>query len=276
MGWPRWLATLVAFAVLSVLGAALVTRFLHGALVSTTTNLQSLRIITWNIGKIYLSPESRAADRDLGHVAQVIAEVEPQIVALQEIRDSAQLSRLLAALGSGWSGRVPSDQYDRRAALLTQLPARFIEFKTSTGRTAQGAEVQLPGGSIATVTAVHLDAFDEVRRARQIEEVLASVERLANDEVILLGDFNFDPAAVARNSADHRLYSYITRDLVDAGRHAGGTSLSAHRLDYVFYRSSRVHWTRAEVLRERRINIMDHDPLVVEMALKAYEARRAK
>ena len=47
----------------------------------------------------------------------------------------------------------------------------------------------------------------------------------------------------------------------------GPTTLVSRRLDYVFYRSARVRRVTSRVLTRQRINIMDHDPLVVEFSL---------
>jgi endonuclease/exonuclease/phosphatase family metal-dependent hydrolase len=259
---------------LTVVGIFLIDRHVYGVLLMHGGHHQSLRILTWNIGKIYLPLDSRAADKDLAHVASVIKEAGAQIVALQELRDPQQLGRLLAALGSRWRGRLPEDAYDRRAALLTRLPARFIGLETSTGRTAQGAELTLPDGDKLLVASVHLDAFDPERRIRQAEEIWSHVEHLGADQVILAGDFNFDADIVEHSSADRRLYLLLSRYFVDAGKGRGGTTLTSRRLDYVFYRCKRVEWVSARVLRDRRINIMDHDPLLAELSLRRQTPKR--
>ena len=51
------------------------------------------------------------------------------------------------------------------------------------------------------------------------------------------------------------------------------SSVISRRLDYAFYRSPRVENVEAEVLRDRRINIMDHDPLVVELKFSKLRRR---
>ena len=264
-----WWAAVALCAALTLIGVHLANRYLHGVLVGSSDAVHSLRLLTWNIGKIYLPVDSRAADRDLDHVARVIREIDPHVVALQELKGPRQLGRLLAALGPRWRGRIPEDAYDRRPALLTRLPARFIEFKTSTGRAAQGAEVTLSDSARVTVTSLHLDAFDPERRIRQAEEIVASARRLGLDEIFLAGDFNFDPAEVMRDSADHYLYLFLTAELIDAAKDQGGTTLVSRRLDYVFYGSDRIERVRSEVLIGRRINIMDHDPLLVEFDRRA-------
>ncbi|MCA9663996.1 MAG: endonuclease/exonuclease/phosphatase family protein [Myxococcales bacterium] len=270
-GVLRWIASLVGISALLVLATHLLGAYLHEPLTREHAAVQTLRILTWNIGKIYLPLESRASDRDLGHVARVIRKSRAQVVALQEMRDPRQLGRLVAQLGSAWRGRIPEDRYDRRAALLTTLPVRFVELPTSTGRTAQGAELTLTvdGQPLrVTLVSLHLDAFDAERRTRQAEEILSSARRLQNAQLVVAGDFNFDPAGLSPDSSDQRLYTFLTRSMVDAGRSSGATTLVARRLDYVFYSRQHVARADARVLRGQRINLMDHDPLIVELSLE--------
>jgi len=262
------MASLVLSTTLAVGLTYLINRYVVGAGVSTDSQQRTLRILTWNIGKLYLKWDSRAADRDLEHVAQVIRELKPHVVALQELRGPTQLGRLATLMGPGWRAKVPEDAYDRRAGLLVRLPARFVNLPTSTGRVAQGGVVTLSGGLSVVVASVHLDAFDADRRLLQAEEILAGTQRLTLPDIVLAGDFNFDAATATGDSTDHRLYHFLTRQMVDAAEGAGATTMISRRLDYVFFRSRRVTGVNARVLRDRRINIMDHDPLLVELRLR--------
>lgn len=269
---PRWLASLVVVTAVAVLGTYLINRHLGDPLSGQTPH--SLRILTWNLGKVYQAKwDSRASDDDLDHVAEVIRAVNPHVVALQELHGPRQLGRLAALLGRGWRAKVSEDAYDRRAGLLVRLEARFVSLPTSSGRIAQGAVITAPGGGVFSVASVHLDAFDADRRLLQAEEVLAGLRRLVPTDLLLVGDFNFDPAVVAQDSVDHQLYHFLTRELSDAGRSAGATSVISQRLDYVFYRSARVQRSSAEVLRGKRIGIMDHDPLLVELHLAPFKPK---
>jgi endonuclease/exonuclease/phosphatase family metal-dependent hydrolase len=262
------MALLVAITALAVSATYLLNRYVVGAGLDPDRQQRSLRILTWNIGKLYLKWDSRASDRDLGHVARVIQEVEPHVVALQELRGPTQLGRLATLLGPGWRAKVPEDQYDRRAGLLLRLPARFVNLPTSTGRTAQGASVTLRGGLQLAVASLHLDAFDARRRLTQAEEILAGAKRVAGGDMVLAGDFNFDAATVSQDSIDQRIYRFLTRELVDAAEGAGATTVISRRLDYVFFRCAQVTGVSSRVIRDRRINIMDHDPLLVELKLR--------
>ncbi len=253
---------------LTVSGIYIIDRYL-GVHMAFEKLPQTLRIMTWNIGKIYLKWDSRASDKDLDYVAQVIREVNPQIVALQELKNAKQIGKLATMLGPKWRAKIPVDEYDRRAGLLTPLPVEFVNLPTSSGRIAPGGIVTLGGGLKIAVASVHLDAFDENRRLEQAEEIMAGIMRLSEQKNILLaGDFNFDVATVAQNSSDHQLYRFLTRELIDAAPYSGATTLISRRLDYVFYRCQKVSMIKSRVLRDKRINIMDHDPLVVELIFK--------
>jgi len=262
----KWLAVIVLLSAATVAAIHALNSHLHHTYVDYGGPQKSLRVMSWNIGRVYLRWESRASDGDLAYVARVISQVNPHVVALQEIRDAKQLSRLVAMLGRNWRGRVPQDSYDRRAALLVRLSASFVQLPTSTGRTAQAALVKLPAGREILVASIHLDAFDPKRRMLQAEEIVAGLERRAREDIFLAGDFNFDVASTA-SSPDQGLYQFLTGSFVDAGKSAGATTLNARRLDYLFFRSPRLAPRRARVLRNRRVDSLDHHPLVIEFEL---------
>ncbi len=164
----------LCIAAILLMGAHLIHHYLGGTVVDPRER-HVLRVLTWNIGKLYLPWESRASDRDLSHVAAVIQELRPNVVALQELRGPEQLGRLVTLLGPRWVAKVPKDAYDRRAGLLTQLPAAFVDLPTASGRTAQAARLVLTTRVVISVASLHLDAFDEQRRQQQAEEMLATL-----------------------------------------------------------------------------------------------------
>ncbi|MBW2736944.1 MAG: hypothetical protein JRH20_31565, partial [Deltaproteobacteria bacterium] len=172
------IAISLAICLFAVVGAYVFNRFVHQTFVTHNAPKQSMRLFTWNVGKIYLPWESRASNRDVEHIARVIRRINPHVVALQEIRNREQLGRLLVKLGPGWRGRLAEDNYDRRAALLSRLRTRFFELPTTSGRIAQAGEVTLPAqkGTLFVVS-LHLDAFDAGRRLAQAEEMLARLQR---------------------------------------------------------------------------------------------------
>lgn len=263
------LAWVLTLTTLTVVGVMLLNHFVHRQFVTDSAPRHSLRLLTWNVGKIYLPWESRASNRDLRHIARVLRELHPHVVALQELRDREQLGRLLAELGRGWRGAIPADSYDRRAALLLRIHGRFFELPTTSGRIAQGAQLRLPDGRRVNVVSLHLDAFSAPRRLEQAQEISEGLGRRKADVDLLLGDFNLDPEAVKTRSADQQLQQWLTTNYVDAGKEAGTTTIFSRRLDYVFYRGKSVASSKARALRGQRINTMDHDPLLVDLAFSA-------
>src|SRR5215813_3030376 len=62
------------------------------------TGVHSLRLLTWNIGYAELEDDTRAHDKDLVAVAEVILREDPDAVALQELTGNSQLNILLTQL----------------------------------------------------------------------------------------------------------------------------------------------------------------------------------
>src|SRR6187397_106684 len=63
-----------------------------------------LRLLTWNIGYAELEDDTRAHDKDLPAVAEVIQRESPDAVALQELTGKAQLNTLLKLLNGQYRG----------------------------------------------------------------------------------------------------------------------------------------------------------------------------
>src|SRR5258705_12716012 len=66
----------------------------------------SLRLLTWNIGYAELEDDTRAHDKDLPAVAELILSQDPDAVALQELTGNAQLNILLGLLKGRYRGAV--------------------------------------------------------------------------------------------------------------------------------------------------------------------------
>jgi endonuclease/exonuclease/phosphatase family metal-dependent hydrolase len=256
-----------------------------------------LGILTWNVGKIHLafsqpSADSRASDDDLAHIAHVIGETRPDVVALQELTGRAQLDRLRALLGENYEGHVPETEVnDRRVAILVRRPASpavvggasvqarasgdalvFRTVTTSTGRSAEAVSLPVGGDLRALVASVQLDAFSHDQRRTQAEEIVDWANRQPEPELFLCGDFNFDYDFLEGQGAEHSdltLYRFLTRSFEDLGRGAGGTTILARRTDYIFARTSGVYRRDMQILTGRRINLMDHEPV-----LGRFEIRR--
>ncbi|HJZ87601.1 MAG TPA: endonuclease/exonuclease/phosphatase family protein [Polyangia bacterium] len=236
-----------------------------------TPEASRLRVLTWNVGKIYLGGrhDSRAADADLARIASVIREAGPDLVALQELRDRGQLEHLLGLLGGAYVGSVPDEEInDRRvAALVRQQPdVAFSQIVTSTGRAAEVARIMLGARSL-TFVSLHLDAFDPALRATQAEEILDWAQRAEDRDLIIAGDFNFDADFLSATEPEHpdvRIYRLLTAHFQDvAGGGSGATTIVDRRLDYLFVRG-RLRRRAVHVVEGRNMHLMDHMPVVAD------------
>src|SRR5215211_249945 len=86
-----------------------------------SANNVSLRLLTWNIGYAELEDDTRAHDKDLPAVADVIRRENPDAVALQELTGKAQLNTLLKLLNGAYRGAVAQQgRGDRFEAVLVK------------------------------------------------------------------------------------------------------------------------------------------------------------
>src|SRR5678816_3623701 len=96
--------------------------------VSTGKAAHLLRLLTWNIGYAELEDDTRAHDKDLPAIAEVILREDADAVALQELSGNAQLKTLLGLLQGKYRGAVAQQgRGDRFEAMLVKnAGARFI------------------------------------------------------------------------------------------------------------------------------------------------------
>src|ERR1044072_9181206 len=91
-------------------------------------SVHSLRLLTWNIGYAELEDDTRAHDKDLPAVAEVILREDADAVALQELTGNAQLKTVLGLLQGKYRGAVAqqgrSDRFE--AVLVKDTGAKFI------------------------------------------------------------------------------------------------------------------------------------------------------
>src|SRR6478672_4095320 len=88
---------------------------------SSADVVHSLRLLTWNIGYAELEDDTRAHDKDLPAVAELILRQDADAVALQELTGNAQLNRLLGLLKGKYRGAVAQQgKGDRFEAVLVK------------------------------------------------------------------------------------------------------------------------------------------------------------
>jgi endonuclease/exonuclease/phosphatase family metal-dependent hydrolase len=242
---------------------------------SSSNALNSLRLLTWNIGYAELEDDTRAHDKDLPAVAEVILSQDPDAVALQELTGKAQLNTLLRLLHGKYRGSVAQQgKGDRFEALIvkaagatfTPVPVGARYALAASFRSRQDAREVL-------LLSAHADAFNAARRRTYTEALIDwAQDRAQSSEVFIAGDFNFELKATNETNIytdnlkhDSESYSYILRYFRDLGRPAGDTAINDRRIDYIFGPLKVDHVGRVEVLRNAAVGRMDHWPLLVEV-----------
>jgi len=244
---------------------------------SSAEDIHSLRLLTWNIGYAELEDDTRAHDKDLPAVAEVILRQEPDAVALQELTGNAQLKMLLGLLNGKYRGAVAQQGNGDRfeAVLVKDIEAKFIPIAAG-GRFALGASFQ-PGSDKHEILllSAHADAFNAAQRRIYTEALIDWAQsRAQSSEVFIAGDFNFELKAANQTNLytdnvkhDSESYSHILRYFRDLGRAAGDTAINDRRIDYIFGPAKLKQTGRVEVLRDAAVGRMDHWPLLVEVEL---------
>ena len=239
--------------------------------------VHSLRLLTWNIGYAELEDDTRAHDKDLPAVAEVIQRQDPDAVALQELTGTAQLNKLLDLLHGKYRGAVAQQGKGDRfeAVLVKDASAKFIPV-TVGSRYALGSSFQ-PREETQQVLLVsaHADAFNAAQRRTYTEALIDWTQtRSQSSDVFIAGDFNFELKATNETNLytdnlkhDSESYNLILRHFRDLGRAAGDTAINDRRIDYIFGPQSLKQVGRVQVLRDAAVGRMDHWPLLVEVGL---------
>lgn len=244
---------------------------------SSATSAYSLRLLTWNIGYAELEDDTRAHDKDLPAVADVILRQDADAVALQELTGKAQLNVLLGLLQGKYRGAVAQQgRGDRFEAILVKdSSATFIPVAVGA-RYALGASFR-PRRDARQVLflSAHADAFNAARRRAYTEALIDWTQAQGrSSETFIAGDFNFELKAANETNFytdnlkhDSESYSHILRYFRDLGRQAGDTAINDRRIDYIFGPPALGDVGRVEVLRSAAVGRMDHWPLLVEVGL---------
>ena len=235
----------------------------------------SFRLLTWNIGYAELEDDTRAHDKDLPAVAEVILREDPDAVALQELTGKTQLNTLVGLLRGKYRGSVAQQgSGDRFEAVLVKANgASFIPVAVGA-RYALGASFRPRSDQPEVVLlSAHADAFNAARRRTYTEALIDWAENRSHSaQVFIAGDFNFELNSANETNLytdnlkhDSESYSRILRNFRDLGRDAGDTAINDRRIDYVFGPSGLRQVGRVAVLRNAAVGRMDHWPLLVEV-----------
>jgi endonuclease/exonuclease/phosphatase family metal-dependent hydrolase len=273
--WVK-LILLVLFC-LMIVGAVYFSQ-LHGAeeTSSPSTTADSLRLLTWNIGYAELEDDTRAHNKDLPAVAEVILREDPDAVALQELTGRAQLKVLLALLHGKYRGSVAQQgQGDRfEAVLVKDARAHFIPVAVGARYALAASFRARPDTPEVVLLSAHADAFNASQRRTYTEALIDWTQaRTQSSDVFIAGDFNFELNAINETNLytdnvkhDSESYSHILGNFRDLGRDAGDTAINDRRIDYIFGPAELRQIGRVEVLRNAAVGRMDHWPLLVEVS----------
>jgi endonuclease/exonuclease/phosphatase family metal-dependent hydrolase len=242
---------------------------------------ERLRVLTYNVHAC----KGRDRVRSPLRIAEVIASISPDIVALQELDvrrlrsdrlDQAELIARELGMNFHFSPAIRVMEEEFGDAVMTALPMRLIRASALPGlrfpvrlerRGALWTEVRVGHTPVQMMT-THLGL---VRRERRVQaDALCSADWLGHpacgDPAILAGDFNF----LSRS----RPYARIASRLLDVQRvipsRHGATFPARYprfRIDYIFVSPS-VEVERVEVVRNTATGIAsDHLPLVADLRI---------
>ncbi len=243
---------------------------------SSSATAVSLRLLTWNIGYAELEDDTRAHNKDLPAVAEVILREDPDAVALQELTGKAQLNILLGLLHRKYRGAVAfQESGDRFEAVLVKDNSAKFTMVSAGARFALAATFRArPGDPEVVFLSAHADAFNAARRRVYTEDLIDWARGHSESfKVFIAGDFNFELKAVNETNLytdnvkhDSESYSHILGNFRDLGREAGDTAINDRRIDYIFGPAELKQVGRVEVLRNAAVGRMDHWPLLVEVS----------
>ena len=236
----------------------------------------ALRVMTWNVGG---STEDGAwgsplLDAHIEHAARVIREVDPDLCFLQEIRTRRQARQIHGALGDGWTLEVANSEYGRRVIVLAQRGSIEAQALTESSSHALGLTYTPTNRTPLFAVGLHADVSSAQNRNDEIGSV---VEYLINQELpaLFMGDLNIDLDIDKRRDLftdneylDVETYNFIATRLRDVGRGTGSTAEPDRRLDYIFVDENAFDLLSAGPLRNRRLDNMDHDPVVADLIQK--------
>ena len=234
---------------------------------------ETIRVATYNIHR------GRGLDgrTRLERIAAVLATVDADIVALQEVVGASplkagQAAELGAALGMGW---VMAPTRHLRSALfgnvvLSRFPVRHhaqhdLTWKTCEPRNAQRVDLDM-GDDVLHLYNVHLGTALLERRLQAGRLASLVHDRRVTGPKIVLGDFNEWARGLATDILAERLQSVDLRQHLRGGRTYPGFFPILH-LDHIYY-EGRVDVLKVAAPRDRLTLVAsDHLPLVADLRI---------
>lgn len=230
----------------------------------------SARVVTWNVGEVYWPwDRNQLKDVDVALVGRVIADLDADIVLLQELLDERQLRRI-AGDGYAWQ-LAQACGYDRHVGILVKSchEPRFTDHVLSpTTRGAVEARLTLHGHDTRALS-LHFDVFNRPRRLGQVCAAATILGARSSALTIAGGDFNYDPVASARldYAEDLQAEAALAAHLGDVAADSGPTLVGLLRVDRLLARGEMITSARSFTSTERT-PLGDHAPLVCDLTLR--------
>jgi endonuclease/exonuclease/phosphatase family metal-dependent hydrolase len=237
---------------------------------------RKLRIATYNIHRCRgLDGRTRPS-----RVAAVLASIEPDIIALQEVVGASplkpgQAAEIGAALGMGW---VMAPTRHLRNALfgnvvLSHFPVKHhqqydLSWKTCEPRLVQRVDLQVGDEDVLHFYNVHLGTALLERRDQAKRLATIVHDRRVSGPKIVLGDFNEWARGLATDVLAEKLHSIDLRAHLSRRRTYPGFFPLLH-LDHIYYEGARVEIDKVWLPKDRlAMMASDHLPLVADLKIR--------
>jgi endonuclease/exonuclease/phosphatase family metal-dependent hydrolase len=237
---------------------------------------RKLRVVTYNIHRCRGLDGRTRPER----IAAVLASIEADIIALQEVLGASplkpgQAAEIGAALGMGW---VMAPTRHLRNALfgnvvLSHFPVTHhqqydLSWKTCEPRLAQRVDLQMGDGEILHFYNVHLGTALLERRNQATRLVAAVHDRRVVGPKIVLGDFNEWARGLATDVLAEKLHSIDLRKHLE-GRRTYPWFFPLLHLDHIYYEGARVEVDKVWLPKDRLAKVAsDHLPLVADLRIR--------
>ncbi len=176
-----------------------------------------LEVLTWNIEKFPIYNENTIIE-----LAAIINELDPDLIAMQEISNSEALDALLAKL-PGWEGQIAISGSLNLAyiyktgevEILENSTELFEDDRSAFPRSPQMLTARYTGGEPITFINIHLKCCggeDNFNRRKDASVKLKQYidTNLADKRVVLLGDFNDE---ITGDSLNTPFFNFIADSL---------------------------------------------------------------
>jgi endonuclease/exonuclease/phosphatase family metal-dependent hydrolase len=234
-----------------------------------------IRIVTYNVHRCRGMDRRTRPER----TAAVLASIEPDIVALQEVigpglTGAGHVELIGAALGMGWV-MAPTRELRRHQygnVLLSRYPIREhsqhdLSWKTCEARGSHRAAIDLGGAGTLQVFNVHLGTALLERRYQARRLATWVHDRRVHSPKLVVGDFNEWSRGIAEDILAERLSSIDLFAHLKRRRTYPGFFPVLH-LDHIYFEGD-IEVRRVALPRTRLAMVAsDHLPLVADVRVK--------